>query len=155
MRFPHVRGGDGATSGAGANHREGDLAACHVNVRGQFLKLRKDVEVCAPVNVTWSSISCRIQKLPRGFRIAGNMQHHVLFVLQLRMVQHATALGIACQHAMPYLYTRTQSSDTISCVRISVSTPDVTEWSIQEANVQLDLHLFVSDCTGSCFSCGM
>ncbi len=44
---------------------------------------------------------------------------------------------------------------TISCVRISMSTPGVPTWSIQEANDAHDMLKFVSSGTGSRFARGM
>jgi hypothetical protein len=46
-----LEGGDRATEGAGASPRAA-MAAWHVNAKGQFLKLRKDGEVGAPVSAT-------------------------------------------------------------------------------------------------------
>ena len=146
-----LEGGDGATSGHSSIRRKRE---------GTVSKVRNGGEGRPPSSWT-------IQKLPRGsntktargFSIASNTTYHFFFVFPAEdgvgTGRHASALGIACQHAMPYLYTRTQSSDTISCLRISVSTPGVPAWSFQEANAELDLHLFVSGCTGSCFTCGM
>jgi hypothetical protein len=154
-----LEGGDRATEGAGASHR-----ACHGSMS---LKREGTVPEVAKGRRGWCPrkrhvgppSSFTIQKRPRGFSIASNTTYHFFFVFPAEdgvgTGRHASALGIACQHAMPYLYTRTQSSDTISCLRISVSTPGVPAWSFQEANAELDLHLFVSGCTGSCFTCGM
>ncbi len=79
----------------------------------------------------------------------------------VRWVSHASA-----RHALPLhsntiiwhnflcanfsgLYARLQMDD-----KVRMSTPGVPSRSIQEANVEHGLHLSVSGCSGSCFTCG-
>jgi hypothetical protein len=58
-----------------------------------------------------------------------NTNFFVVFLAEHGTASIPSALGIACQHAMPYLYTRTQSSDTISCVRISQAFMPDCRWT--------------------------
>jgi hypothetical protein len=68
------------------------MTACHVNEKEQVMKLRKGGEVGAPVSAT--SVCIFFSEFPRCFSISSNMPDHIFFVFQLRMVQHASALGI-------------------------------------------------------------